>query len=317
MSIFVSILLFFVGVILIVKGGDWFVDAAVWTAKVSGIPKVIVGATIVSIATTMPEIIVSLIAAAEGNSGIAVGNAVGSVTANMGLILSICAIFNPFSIRRKDYALKGALMVSATAILYLFCLGGSLTTFGAVLLIAVFAVFIYENILSARIKKHHERQKYKPDKKTVTVNIIKFIAGTAGIVIGADLLVDNGSILADYMGVPEAVIGATVIAIGTSLPELVTTITSVLKKQGALSVGNIIGANIIDTTLIIPLCSLISGGSLTIERQSYTLDMPISLIIAAISVIPMILYSKLMRWQGIAMFSVYILYLVIMFTYFM
>lgn len=317
MSIFLVILLFFVGAILIVKGGDWFVDAAAWIAKVSGIPKVIVGATIVSIATTMPEIIVSLIAAAEGNCGIAVGNAVGSVTANMGLILSICAVFNPFTIKRKNYALKGALMVSASAILYLFCLGGSLKMCGAVLLIAIFAVFVYENILSARIKKHHEKHKEKPDKKTVIINILKFAAGTFGIIVGADLLVDNGSILANTMGIPEAVIGATVIAVGTSLPELVTTISAVIKKQGALSVGNIIGANIIDTTLIIPLCSLISGGTLTITRQSYLLDMPASLIIAAISVIPMIFYSKLMRWQGIAMFSVYILYLVIMFSYFM
>lgn len=317
MSISYAILLFIVGIVLIVKGGDWFIDASAWIAKISGIPKVIVGATIVSLATTMPEIIVSLIAAAEGNPGIAVGNAVGSVTANMGLILSICALFNPFTLRRRDYALKGGLMVAAAAILYIFCLGGLFKAQGAILLAAVFALFVYENIASAKRKMQRSEQKEKPDKKTVIVNILKFIAGTAGIIIGADLLVDNGEILAKAAGVSEAVIGATVIAVGTSLPELVTTVTSVIKKQGALSVGNIIGANIIDTTLIIPLCSLISKGPLTITPQSLLLDMPACLIISAVAVIPMIFYSKLMRWQGIVMFSGYIGYLALILKFFM
>lgn len=317
MSVFYAILLFIIGIVLIVKGGDWFVDAAAWIARVSGIPKVIIGATIVSLATTLPEIIVSLIAAFEGNCGIAVGNAVGSVTSNMGLILSILAIFSPFAIRRKDYAVKGGLMIAGIIILYISSIGGSLSRVGALLLFTVFAVFMFENLSSARGKKQFSENGEKTDKMTVSVNILKFAAGTAGIVIGADLLVDNGEFLAGAAGVSDAVIGATVIAVGTSLPELATTITAVVKKQGAISAGNIIGANVIDATLIVPLCNIVSKGNLDIKPQNYMLDMPACLVIAAVAVIPMIYKSKLMRWQGIAMLSIYVLYIVLLLIYFM
>ena len=140
--------------------------------------------------------------------------------------------------------------------------------------------------------------------------------GTAGIVVGARLLVDNGQILAIRLGIPEAVVGVTLIAIGTSLPELVTTITAVSKKHGALSVGNIIGANIIDTTLIVPLCGFVSGEALPAAAQSIILDMPVCLLTAAIAIIPMLICKKLMRWQGVALLSVYAAYLFVMIKFF-
>lgn len=150
--------------------------------------------------------------------------------------------------------------------------------------------------------------------KEVLINIVKFVLGAAGIVIGSDLLVDEGTIIATGLGVSEAVIGVTLIAVGTSLPELVTTITAIIKKQSDLSIGNIIGANIIDLTMILPICSFISGGSLVIDKQSSFLDMPICLLIIAIAIIPTIIFKKLSRVQGIIMLCIYIGYVAVLVT---
>ena len=204
----VTLLWFCVGVIFIVKGGDFFVDAASWLAETFGIPKLIVGATVVSFATTLPELLVSSFAAAEGKVDMAIGNAVG-------------------------------------------------------------------------------------------------------IVVGAQLLVDHGSELARIIGVPERIIGVTVIAIGTSLPELVTTLTAIAKGQSSLSVGNIIGANIIDLTLILPVCALISGGALPVSRTVAMIDLPACLLVGFIALVPALVKKRFMRWQGFTLLGVYAVYLFI------
>lgn len=316
MEIALIIILFIIGLILIIKGGDLFVDAAAWIAEVSGIPKVIVGATIVSLATTLPEIIVSLIAAVKGQADMAIGNAVGSVTANIGLILGIGAVCMPFIIKRKDYIMKGILMIGAITVLYLGSANGSLNIFGSIVLLCIFTFFIYENVSSAKkiLKNQPKEEKEHISGKTVILNIVKFITGTAGIVIGADLLVDNGGEIARIMGVPESIIAVTLVAIGTSLPELVTMITSVVKKQGALSVGNIIGANIIDTTLIVPLCGIVSGSALETSKQSLVLDMPFCILVSAFSIISLLASKKLARWQGVTLLFIYIVYLALLIT---
>ena len=148
------------------------------------------------------------------------------------------------------------------------------------------------------------------------INIGKFILGAAAIVLGAQLLIDNGSALARMIGVPDSVIAATMIAIGTSLPELVTTLTAIKKKQSSLSVGNIIGANIMDLTLIMPLCALILGKPLTVERQGMLLDIPGCLIICAAALVPALASGRFKRWIGFLIGGLYIVYLVVMFVCF-
>ena len=128
--------------------------------------------------------------------------------------------------------------------------------------------------------------------------------------MGADLLVDDGTVIARHLGVSEAIIGVTIIAIGTSLPELVTTLTAVAKKQSELSIGNIIGANIIDLTLILPICAFLSGGTLTVGKQSAFLDMPVCLL----AIIPTLIFKKLSRWQGALMVCIYIGYVAVLVT---
>ena len=316
MSPIVIVLLFLLGLALVIKGGDFFVDAATWIAEVSGIPKFLIGATIVSLATTLPELLVSLIASAEGSIGIAVGNAVGSVTANVGLIMGISVVCMASVIDRRQQAFKFIMMTAAIALLYAFSAGGSLGMVGSVIMLAMFLAYMVESVMGARSAMRADTGEDKParDQRTVLVNAVKFVAGVAGIVVGARLMVDYGTELARLLGVPESIIGATLVAVGTSLPELVTTITALVKKQASLSIGNIIGANIIDLTLILPLCSIVSGKALPILPQNIRLDMPFCLGLSLLAVLPPLITSRFHKWQGAAMLGIYAVYIVLLCT---
>lgn len=319
-SLFMVLLLFAAGLLCIIKGGDLFVDAASWIAEASGIPKFIIGATVVSFATTMPEMLVSVFAALQGNADIAVGNAVGSVTANVGLIMCVALICMECAMTRRQFGVKACLLLAAILALFGFTRDGQLSVLESVLILVIFVGFLVESLIAARQEQGSElpAQEERPriDKKSVLLNIGKFLLGAAGIVLGAQLLIDNGSALARMLGVPDAVIAATMIAIGTSLPELVTTLTAIKKKQASLSVGNIIGANIMDLTLIMPLCAVIQGKSMTVERQGMLLDIPACLIICAAALIPALVQGKFKRWIGYLIGGLYIVYLIIMFTCF-
>jgi len=315
MDLAITILLFVVGALFVIKGGDFFVDAASWMAEVSGIPKLIVGATVVSIATTLPELLVSVMAANQGKVDMAIGNAVGSVTANIGLIMAISLICISAVIKRKDYLVKSILMVVAASLIAFCGFQGGVEIGFSVVLLGIFVVFIVENVSSAKrtmaAEGAGEKDPALKAKKTVIVNLIKFVVGTIGIVWGADLLVDNGSELARVMGVSERIIGVTLVAVGTSLPELITTVTAIAKKQSSLSVGNIIGANIIDMTLIMPLAAFVSGKTLPISESAARIDLPACLLVCLIATVPTMIKSKFSKWQGFLLLGIYIAYLVI------
>lgn len=337
--------LFIVGLVLIIKGGDWFVDSASWIAEVLGVPKFVIGATIVSIATTLPEMIVSIQATAKGNVDMAAGNAIGSVTANTAMIMGLFIVCMPFAIKRKEFAPKACMMFGASALLMLGCIftekremqfAGetgmyySLSTIGLIALIAVFIIFFIENFISMKnnqvqIEPSPENigiqeednivpTKEKATGKDWTKNLIFFALGATGIVIGANLLVDKGTLIAQSLNVPQRLISVIAIAIGTSLPELVTTITALRKKVGALSVGNILGANIIDLALILPICSFVSmgkgTGALAVSANSVEIDMLVCLIAIAVAIIPTIITQKFQRWQGIVMLAGYLAYVI-------
>lgn len=317
-----TVLLVIAGLVFIIKGGDFFVDSAAWIAEVSGIPKLIVGATVVSFATTLPELLVSSFAAAQGNVSISIGNAIGSVTANIGLILGIGLLFMPCVVKRMDYALKTVLMLGGGALLFILTLKGELHLVPSLALVFIFVIFMIDNIRRASKQQKEEKasgeSKKRPisGKKEIVVNILKFIFGVAGIVIGADLLSDNGEALALQLGVPARIVAITVIAIGTSLPELVTTITAIVKKENELSFGNIIGANIIDIALILPVSAALSkGGVLKVDNMSSVLvDIPVMLALGAIALIPMLITGKFKRWQGASLLLLYVGYIALMCT---
>ena len=314
------VLLFAAGLVCIIKGGDLFVDAAGWIAEASGIPKFIIGATIVSFATTLPEMLVSVFAALEGNADIAVGNAVGSVTANTGLIMCLSLVCMTCLMERRQFGVKACLLLAAILSLFGFTRDGRLSVAESLLVLVIFAGFLAESLISARREQGTERkaegERPAVSGKTVAGNIVKFVLGAAGIVLGAQLLIDNGSAIASLLGVPDAIIAATMIAIGTSLPELVTTLTAIRKRESSLSVGNIIGANIMDLTLILPLCSLILGKPLPVQSQGMLLDIPACLIICAAVLVPALWKGKFQRWMGFLAGGLYIVYLTVMFTCF-
>lgn len=337
--------LFVIGLVLIIKGGDWFVDSASWIAEVLGVPKFVIGATIVSIATTLPEMIVSIQATAKGNVDMAAGNAIGSVTANTAMIMGLFIVCMPFAIKRKEFAPKACMMFGASALLMLGCIFTqkremqftgetgmyySLSTIGLIALIAVFIIFFIENFISMKNNQVQiepspdnigiqQEDDIVPTKETATAkdwakNLIFFALGAAGIVIGANLLVDKGTLIAQSLNVPQRLISVIAIAIGTSLPELVTTITALRKKVGALSVGNILGANIIDLALILPICSFVSmgkgTGALAVSANSVEIDMLVCLIAIAVAIIPTIISQKFHRWQGVVMLAGYLAYVI-------
>ena len=338
-------LLFGVGLFLIIKGGDWFVDSASWIAEVLGVPKFVIGATIVSIATTLPEMIVSIQATLKGNVDMAAGNAIGSVTANTALIMGIFILFMPFTVKRKEFAPKALMMLGASVTLVLGCIFTAkeamtfenetneyytLSHLGLLALIVIFAVFFVENFISLKRQSKQiepspeniglqQEDDIIPTKENATKaqwakNIAYFVLGAVGIVIGADLLVDYGTRIASSLGIPQRVISVAAIAIGTSLPELVTAITALRKKLGALSVGNILGANIIDLTLILPICSFVSmgrgTGPLAVSASSVTVDMVVCIAAVAVAVIPAIITQKFHKWQGALMLAGYFGYVI-------
>lgn len=308
MEIWGTVGLFMLGIVLTVKGGDLFVDAASWIAEVSGIPKFVIGATIVSLATTMPELLVSLLAAAQGKADMAIGNAVGSVTANTGLIMGLALLCMPVAFSRSAGWRKAALLVCAMAALWAASLSGWFGWEGMVLLLAVFALALGENLRGMRQEKEAgERQ--QASRRDKVENGLKFLLGAAAIVGGSQLLVDGGSGLALWLGVPERVVAVTLVAVGTSLPELVTTLTAIGKGQDSLSVGNVIGANIIDLTLILPLCALISGGHLPVSAQCLAVDFPACMAALLAGLTPLLIRQRGSRLQGAAMLALYATYL--------
>lgn len=305
----IGIVVFLVGLVFIIKGGDWFVDSATWFAEKTGIPKFVIGATVVSFATTLPEMLVSIRAAVNGSTQLAIGNAVGSVTANTTLIMgvSLCAIAGVVS--RKSFNFKGAMFIASSVCLLLLSLKGTLPVWSAAVLWAIFLAFMLFNIFEGK-KEAAADGPAEFEGGSLGKNIVFFILGTAGIVFGAEFLVGSGQTLARAAGISEGIIGFTVIALGTSLPELVTTITAIRKKESSLSVGNIVGANVIDLTLILPLCAVISGKPLPVAHINLAFDFPVCIAATLIATVPTMIMGRFKKWQGVALLVIYAAYLV-------
>ena len=230
--------------------------------------------------------------------------------------MAISLIFMPVAIRMSQFSVKGVLMVLSTLVLWLLCRDGLLSLPESLIVLVLFIAFLIENIRSAKklSQEEHTDKEVCVDKSrnALVKNLALFVLGAACLVVGSNLLVDNGTVLAQLLGVSERIIAVTMVAIGTSLPELVTTITAVRKKQASLSVGNIIGANIMDLTLILPLCSLILGKPLPVQSQGMLLDIPACLIICAAVLVPALWKGKFQRWMGFLAGGLYAAYLAVM-----
>ena len=328
---------FFIGLILICKGGDWFVDAESKLSEILGIPKYVIGATIVSFATTMPEIIVSVAAALDGHSAMAIGNAVGSVSANTGIILALSLFFLPVAIKREEYLFKNSLYIGTLLLLLISFKDRIFDRADCLLLLLAGILFLVENVENAVCKKEvsnskrkkedmilhkniqagkngekkvkNKRSKWKEKQSSIWETFFWFCIGAVCIVAGSELLVHSACKIAEILHISEDIISVTIVAMGTSLPELVTTVTAILKKESSLSVGNIIGANMIDSAFILPICTLLSGEKLPVSLQMAQIDMPLCFLISVLALLPMLIRQKIKRRDGILVFSIYAGYL--------
>ncbi len=305
-------IMFGIGLVLIIKGGDYFVDAASFLAYVTGIPKFIIGATVVSIATTMPELTVSLLASLEGQKEIAVGNAVGSVACNIGVIMAVSLLFLSGKQAKHGLRTKSLLLIAAVLFLWAFGINSQLSFVESSLLLLIFLLFMLSNVRESKTGRQEERIRVRPERKESLLNVLKFVLGVAAIILGARLLVDNGTAIARIFFVPESIIALTLVAFGTSLPELATAITAIRKKESSLSVGNIFGANILDLTMILPVCAFADGGYLSIPPRTSKLDLPAVIIMSLTAVLPAIKNGGFRKWQGVVLLAEYGVYLAIL-----
>lgn len=302
--------LFFLGLLLVMKGGDYFVDSASNIAINLRIPKFIIGATIVSLATTVPELLVSSLAASRGQADMAVGNAVGSVIANTGLILGVAMIFLKYFIDRKEYMIQTSILLLSTILLFLTGRTGSVSLLANGIFLLLFVLYISYNVLvSKRIYTTTLMEEDEGDGK-LAKHFLIFILGTILVVIGSNFMVTNGTKLAEYFQVPERIIAVTLVAIGTSLPELVMIIVSIVKKEPSLAIGNIIGANILNICMIMPLASFISKGHLAISKGAQQVDLPVMIGMIGFSLLPLLIRERSSKLQGLLLLTSYFAYII-------
>lgn len=373
-----NILLFAVGLVMLIKGGDWFVDGASGIARRFHLPELLIGATVVSIGTTLPEVMVSAQGAMAGSGGMAYGNAIGSIICNTALIAAVTVAIKPGKVERKTLLLPVGFFFAA-AIFYVcvaYFLGEFSRPVGIVLLcgFVVYMVTLVVNMLKGKKNEiepladaHPEAEEPEEEGSSFSVksfiiellcvgigggfmiykggimlyigiaamvifaiyaviaiimaakkksfamgrDILFLIIGAGIIAGGANLLVDSGTYIATEFGVPDTVIALTFVALGTSLPELVTAITSLVKGHGALSLGNVIGANLFNLVLVSGVSTVISPFGVPAESQiggipaSYVLDLPVMLGVMLLLTVPALIRGKLSRVQGIILLCVY------------
>ena len=318
-TLLVEILLFLLGFVCLVKGGDWFVDGATGIAHRFHMPELLIGATVVSIGTTIPEVMVSATGAltgGDGGSAIAYGNAIGSIICNTSLVAAITMAFRPAPVEKKSIK---------TPIIFFFCaaafyvgvayITGYFSRLVGVILLATFVAYIIVAVKQAKsspVEVASETED-EPDKKENPMwkEILLLILGAAVIAVGADLLVDNGTLIAEAVGVPHTVIALTFVALGTSLPELVTAVTALIKGHSDLSLGNVIGANLFNLVLVTGVATTLSPFTIPCEKyfmgynSSLIIDIPLMLAVMLIMCLPALIKGKLYRWQGILLLCIY------------
>ena len=370
----ISVILFAIGLVLLIKGGDWFVDGATGIAKRFNLPDIVVGATVVSIGTTLPEVMVSTTGALQGSGAMAYGNAIGSIICNTALIAAISIMVNPGPVNVKSMKTPAIFFFCSAA---LYCVASYvLGEFPRWMGFMMLAIFIAYTILTVRngmknpdaaAEEEEEEEedddkgiwgevallaacavgiaflsslttgilmviafaayiflKVKPAKesgKSLIEELLFLVIGAGVIAVGADFLVEHGQIIALELGVPETVVALLFVALGTSLPELVTTITSLKKGRASLGVGNVIGANVFTLVLVSGVAVSLAPFQVPCENflldtglnMSLVFEIPVMLGVMSLMIFPAMLTKKLARWQGIALLGIYIAFCVCQF----
>lgn len=306
----ITIILFLAGFVLITKGADIFINCTVEIGKKTHISELILGATIVSFATTLPELTVSMCASLNDQTTMSLGNAVGSIICNTGLILGLVAFISPFKVDRKMFISKSTILLISIISLMVCGLDGSINGSDTIVLLIILSIFMYTNyksITNGKSIKSNSSQEVNEytglKSKELLKTMILFFLGLIMMVIGSKVLVESGSDIAKMIGIPEGIISLTIIALGTSLPELVSSLTAIKKKHHAISVGNILGANILNITSVIALSSI--PNDIPILSQNSSIDYLFMIALVLILILPTIKSNKIYRFQGLMLLLIY------------
>ena len=315
----VNVVLILIGFILLIKGADFLVNGASGIAKKFHIPEIIIGLTIVSMGTSMPELFVSVTSACNGYADISMGNVIGSNVCNLLLILGLSATIRAIKFKKETKFIEIPMCLVITIIFMILCnVGAGISKVDAIVLVVLFLAFIGYTIYMSKkgeefdgIEENEEKVEFK-SRKTI-VNIIYIVLGIVALKFGGDFVVENAEAIAKQFNISEKIIGLTIVAIGTSLPELVTSVTAAVKGDSDIAIGNIIGSNIFNMLFIIGVTGLINPINYNL---SYNMDMVI-LIVATI-VLALFPYTdkkdEMTTSNGISYLMLYALYMVILFV---
>lgn len=294
------------------KGADYLIDNAVEFSEKLNIPKVVIGATIISLGTTLPEATVSVMAAFKGNPDLALGNAVGSIIANTTLILGLAAIIGTISWNKKTILPQNFFLLGSIALLIFFSLGQEFKQWMGLFMVALLIYHLWRSFKkSQKYAEEETSQNNFESEKSSSIRSLAWMAlGMILVIFSSQLLIPAVDLTARRMGIPANVIAATLVAFGTSLPELTTAIKSVLKGHGELAIGNIIGANILNVLFVVGASASVTKGGLDVPPIFYSLHFPAMVIaVLTLSVLIMKKQEQLTRRHGILLFAIYLLYL--------
>jgi len=318
-------LAFVLGLVMVIRGADWFVEAAVWIARRTGISEVIVGATIVSVGTTLPELSVSTYSSWVGSPDVALGNAIGSCICNIALIFAISIAVRAIPIRSDSFYTRGIIMLAAAVAVTVLSMDGTLNRLDGVILLGVLVANIIYVVRTELSPSQREAERHvssaEPEASSARRlfplstmgQVAQFVMGAATVAVGSRFLVTSATTIAEMLGISEKVIGLTIVSVGTSLPELATAITSLIKGHQSLSAGNILGANFIDLTAVLGFASVVNP--ITVGSGFIMLDFPVMLVVMGALMLFAVTRRTLARWEGFILLAMYAAYLGVLFIY--
>jgi len=318
-------LAFVLGLVMVIRGADWFVEAAVWIARRTGISEVIVGATIVSVGTTLPELSVSTYSSWVGSPDVALGNAIGSCICNIALIFAISIAVRAIPIRSDSFYTRGIIMLAAAVAVTVLSMDGTLNRLDGVILLGVLVANIIYVVRTELSPSQREAERHvssaEPEASSARRlfplstmgQVAQFVMGAATVAVGSRFLVTSATTIAEMLGISEKVIGLTIVSVGTSLPELATAITSLINGHQSLSAGNILGATFIDLTAVLGFASVVNP--ITVGSGFIMLDFPVMLVVMGALMLFAVTRRTLARWEGFILLAMYAAYLGVLFIY--
>ena len=308
MEILLQVLLLAVGFVMLIKGADWFVDGSSGIATKFGIPQLVIGLTIVAMGTSAPEAAVSISAAFSGNADITIGNIVGSNILNILIILGLSSVIVPIAVAPSTIKIETPFMIAITVVMLLLGLDGVVSLIDGIILVVLFIAYLIYLFIVAK----KDMNKNKDEEKTKEISIVKAIIfaiiGLVLIVLGSNVTVDAATKIATAVGVSERFIGLTIVALGTSLPELFTSVTAARKGNADIAIGNIVGSNIFNILFVVGLSAIIVPVPFD---PKFIFDSIIAIAAGVLLLLCCLWTKKLKRWAGITMLLGYAAYVVV------